>query len=83
MAELLTLKTCSNCFAKFKHGNDIQCRFNPPVVQPIIANTNKGPQVIGQFNAFPIVQPDWWCRQHKPGLAINMEEMKQSGELVA
>ncbi len=74
--EIITPKTCANCFAKFRNGNDIQCRLNPPQAYPIITHTAGGPQIIGQTNQFPIVQPDWSCRQHKPGLAVNMDEMR-------
>lgn len=79
--EIVTLKTCSNCFAKFKDGQQIQCRFNPPATHPLVANTARGPQVVGQWSGYPVVMPDWSCRHHKPGLAVNMEEMQRSGEL--
>ena len=82
MTTILALKTCSNCAHRFKFGKEIQCRLNPPIAAPIIANTNRGPQMVGQWNGFPIVQSDWRCGQHKQGLAVDMEEARATGELV-
>jgi hypothetical protein len=78
--QILTAKCCSNCAAKFFDGNHLVCRLHPPQVTPIIANRgpHAAPQVVGSVSNFPVIQPDWVCLDHKPGLAFNAMELAAS-----
>lgn len=65
-------RVCSNCRFRFKEGNDLVCRYNPPQVTflvvpvPVTVGTPNGPQVRQGMQAvphtsFPIVRPELWC----------------------
>lgn len=53
--------TCSICRFSKAGGGKLLCRRHPPVGHPIVAMTNKGPQLMGTATIWPEVQHDGWC----------------------
>jgi hypothetical protein len=76
---IIRAKTCTNCGAGVRQGDVIECRLNPPTVFPIIISTPQGPRSIGKVTEFPIVKPDWHCRQHTPKIEIALGDMQTDG----
>lgn len=68
---LLRRDTCSTCPKKIRlPDGSLECHAVPPVMTPILAANAQGkPEVVGQVNAFPKVEHDWFCWQH-PALLV-------------
>lgn len=58
-------RRCSTCKYHVGAGAELYCRFNPPVVHPVIGMTPQGPRPAGQVTLFPKVEPSWWCGQYE------------------
>lgn len=59
---LIRQNTCSTCAFKVGIGQELYCRFNPPLVYPVMGmGPNGKPAVAGQMSLFPKVEPTWWC----------------------
>lgn len=76
---IVQAKSCRNCGAGVRSGDVIECRFNPPTVFPIILSTPQGPRSVGKVTEFPVVKPDWHCRQHTPRIEVTLGEMPIAG----
>ncbi len=80
-APLIGTPTCANCAHNAIQNGQLVCAHNPPQSFPIVALVSVEkkdasgkdiivfePQVRGFGAAFPAVQPDMRCGQHKAGL---------------
>lgn len=66
---VLRAQNCSNCRFMDNGADGMLCRFNPPMVHPILAMTPQGPQMLGTVAMQPTVSETVWCSQHKVRLA--------------
>jgi hypothetical protein len=67
------MKSCAGCKYFVSLGVTIpECRFNPPrTTQFVIGlDAQRRPQIHSSIT-FSLVQPDFWCGQWAPKLALN------------
>lgn len=74
MTGIIRLQNCAVCkFAEStSRGNQpsLECRRNPPIGGPVAIQQAPGQIQIQVIAAFPAVQPDNWCGEWKPKIAI-------------
>ncbi len=63
MPTLIRPNRCETCAHKWRDGDQLFCRFNPPIAFPVMVQTPQGAQPV-PWSSFAPVMPDWGCAKH-------------------
>ena len=75
-SKIIGAATCGNCAHSIVEGGKMLCAFNPPTNAPVYVVTMDDktqklePNVLGWVSAYPAVNPDRKCGQHKMQLLM-------------